>query len=97
MIPALSTWIESPLPGCNATSVVLRELGNRNFALTDPHRFDQDDVEAEGVHQRDGVGGSAGQPAKVTTARHRADEDRFVGEMLRQTDPIAEQRPVRER
>ena len=75
----------------------LRELRDRHLALPDAYRFDQHDVEAEGVHQQHGVGRRAGEAAEMPAAGHRANEDGLVGEVLGQADSIAEQRAVRKR
>ena len=75
----------------------LRQLGDRDFALPDADRLDEHDVEAECVHQEHRVGGRAREAAEMSAARHRANEDRFVGEVLGEADAVAEQRAVRER
>ncbi len=61
------------------------DLGDLDLALADADRLDQHHVLAEGVHQRDRVGGRAGDPAQVPARGHRANEDVGVDEVLGQS------------
>jgi len=73
------------------------DFGDLDLGLTDADRFDQHDILTERIHQRDGVGGRAGQPAEVPARGHRANEDVGVDEVLGQPNAVAEQGAVRER
>ena len=75
----------------------VRQLRDRNLALADADRLDEHDVETECIHEHDRIGGRAGEAAQMPAARHRSNEDGFVGEVLGQPDAIAEQRAVRKR
>ncbi len=83
-------------PGLQCHDRGLCELGDCNFTLTDSDRFDQHQIETKGVHQQHRIGGSTGEPAEMSAARHRTNEDRFVGKVFGETNPVAEQGAVRE-
>ena len=75
----------------------LREFRYRHLALPHTYRFDQYDVEAEGIHEQHGVGRGAGEAPEMPATGHGANEHVVVGKVFGQPNPIAEQRAVRKR
>ncbi len=73
------------------------EFGDFDLGLADADRLDDDDVQPERIHEGSRVAGRSGKPAQMPAAGHRTNEDVGVGEVLRQTNAVAQNRTVRER
>jgi hypothetical protein len=67
-----------------------------DFRLADTDGLEQHDVLAGRVHEQRRLERRLGQAAERPAARHRADEDAGVEEVVGQPDAVAEQRAVRE-
>jgi hypothetical protein len=68
-----------------------------DLRLTDPDRLDEHVLPAGGVEQESGLQRRLRQPPERAAVGHRADEDPLIEKVLGQPDPVAEQRPMRER
>jgi hypothetical protein len=68
-----------------------------DLGLADADRLDEDVVEPGCVHQQDRLEGRLGEASERAPVRHRADEHTLVEEVLREPDPVAEQRSRGER
>src|SRR5688572_7308909 len=75
----------------------VRHARHLDLALTGADGLDEHDVLAEGVEQEQRLERRLGQAAEVAARAHRADEDARIEKVLRQPDPVAEQRALRER
>jgi hypothetical protein len=75
----------------------VRKLGDLNFGLTDADRLDHHQPLAERFHESDRIAGRTRKTAQVSAARHRANENVGIGEVLGETDAIAQYGAVRKR
>ena len=97
MIPAFSACTESPEPGISTSSDLVGDAHHLDLALTRADRLEEDDVATRSVEQQQRLERRLGQTAEVPAGSHRADEDARVEEVVDEADPVAEQRPLRER
>src|SRR3989442_798691 len=67
-----------------------------DLLLSDPHGLDDHDIRAKRVEKVHDANGGAREPARVPTARHRADENPLVEESLAHADAVAEDRTAAE-
>ena len=67
-----------------------------DLGLADADGLKKDVLAAGRVHQQRRLERRFAEPAKRATVRHRADKDSLIKEVVGQTDPIAEQRALRE-
>ena len=95
--PALSAWIESPEPGISTSTTVSAWSMMSTSACPTPTVSRKHVVLARGVHQQRRLERGLGQAAERAAARHRADEDAGVEEVVGEPDAVAEQRALRER
>src|SRR5919201_3926081 len=75
-------------------------VGDRDhldLALACSHGLEEDELLTRGVEDERGLQRRLGQATEVTARAHRADEDIAVEEVVGEADPVAEQRPLRER
>ena len=75
----------------------VRHPRHLDLALAGADRLHEDDVLAGRVEQQQRLQRRLGEAAEVAARAHRADEDARVEEVIREPDPVAEQRPLRER
>ena len=75
----------------------IRQMDHLNLGLTDPHRFDEDNVPTHGVQDLNGLSAGARQAAQMAPRGHAADKNAGIGEMAAQPDSIAQDRPARKR
>ena len=68
-----------------------------DLGLADADRLEEDLLLAGGVHQQRGLKRRLRQAAERAAARHRADVDALVEEVVGEPDAVAEQRALRER
>jgi len=68
-----------------------------DLCLTHSHRLDVHLLAPGRIEQQRGLQGRLGQAAERATIGHRADEHALVQEMLREADPISQQRTLGER
>src|SRR5918999_2927155 len=67
-----------------------------DFALTGSDRLEEHELLPGRVEQEGCLQGGLGQASQVSARPHRADEDLRIEEMVGETDPVAEQRALRE-
>ena len=75
----------------------VRDPDHLDLALARAHGLEQDELLAGRIEQERRLQRRLGQAAEVPARAHRADEDTRIEEVVREPDPIAEQRAVRER
>ncbi len=97
MIPALSAWTSSPLPGATSHDRDVRRADDLDFVLANAHGLDEDDVLPRGVEGKRNVARGARQSAKVAARRHAADEDAGIAGMRLHPHAIAKDRAAGER
>ena len=95
--PAFSAWIESPEPGHQDEDDRVAVVDDVDLGLADADRLDEDVVLARGVHQQRRLQRGLGEAAEGAAARHRADEDPGVEEVVGEADAVAEQGAAGER
>ena len=95
--PAFSACTESPEPGISASTIVSAWSMMSISAWPDADGLDQHVLLAGRVHQQHGLQGRLGQAAERAAARHRADVDALVEEVVREPDAVAEQGALGER
>ena len=93
--PAFSAWTESPEPGISAEHDRVGVVDDVDLGLADADRLDEDVLLAGGVHQQHRLERRLRQAAERAAARHRADVDALVEEVLGEPDAVAEQRALR--
>ena len=97
MIPAFNACTESPEPGISTRSTVSAIPITSISLWPGADRLEQDEILARRVEQERRLQGRLRQTAEVAARPHRADEDLGVEEVVREADPVAEQRSLRER
>jgi hypothetical protein len=91
MIPAFSACTESP------EHDRIGDADHLDLALAGADRLEEDEVAPGGIEDEECLQRRLGEAAEVTARPHRADEHTGVEEVIRESDPISEQRPLRER
>ena len=95
--PAFSACTESPEPGISASTIVSAWSMMSISACPTPTVSTKHVLLAGRVHQQHRLERRLRQPAERAAARHRADVDALVEEVLGEPDPVAEQRALGER
>src|SRR5204862_5372942 len=68
-----------------------------DLALAGADRLEEDEVLSGRIQHEQRLKRGFGEAAEVAAGAHRADEHLGVEEMVREADPVAEERPLRER
>ncbi len=92
MIPALSVWTSSPIPGTSTTIVTPASRRDFHFVLTHADCFHDDHVEARRVEEQGHLQSGSGETTEPSAGCHRTDEDVGVGVMVQHANAIAENR-----
>ena len=85
--------MESPDPGINTSSDRVGDPGHLDVALPGADGLEEDHVASRRVEQQHRLQRRLGEAAEMAAAAHRADEHARVEKVLREPDPVAEQRP----
>ncbi len=85
------------LAGRESENNRLGHVHDLDFGLTDPHRFDEDDVPAHHVEDLDGLTARPREAAQVAARGHAPDKNIGIGEVPPEANPVAEDGSARER